>query len=277
MPKAKDFFIDTEKQRQYQLSELRNYKVVKSNDLVQMARFQLTLQEQKIILYLISLIKPSDDNFLYQDFSIAEFCKICGIDYGNGKNYKNVKEAIKTLSDKSVWLTNSFGTEMLIRWINKAWINKKSGIVKLRLDDDLSPYLLQLRERFTCYELLYTLAMRSQYSVRLYEMLKSYEYRQRKSFGVDELKRILFAENYARYPDFKRKVIDIAVREINDLSDIAVTYDVVKTGRKVSKLEFFIRLKKDMQERLSTWKRIEDIINPAQMSLFDVAIDEVNP
>lgn len=275
MPKTKDIFSEAEKQRQYQLSEARRHKIVKSNDLVQKARFQLTLQEQKIILYLISKIKPSDDNFIYQDFSITDFCKVCGIDYKSGKNYKHVKDTIKALSDKSVWLIHDAGAETLVRWINKAWVNKKSGIIKLRLDDDMKPYLLQLQERFTSYELYYTLAMRSQYSIRLYEILKSYEYRRRKDFEIDELKRILFADNYTRYPDFKRKVIDIAIREINDLSDINVTYEVIKTGRKVSKIEFFIKLKKDIDERMQTWTRIEEILNPAQMTLFDIESAEV--
>jgi plasmid replication initiation protein len=257
-------------QKNYELSEIRSYKVVKANDLVQKARFQLTMQEQKIVLYLISKIKPEDKDFMHQNFRITEFCKVCGIDYDNGKNYKNVKDTIKTLSDKSVWLMNDAGTEMLVRWISKAWINKKSGAVKLRLDDDMKPYLLHLQERFTSYELLYTLAMRSQYSIRLYEILKSYEYQYRKIFEVEELKRILFAENYTRYPDFKRKVIEIAVLEINDLSDIFITYEPIKKGRKFNKIEFFIRLKRDINERLLTWEKIENTINPKQINLVDL-------
>ena len=251
------------------LSEMRDYKVVKSNDLIQKSRFQLALQEQKIVLYMISKIKPDDDSFMEQEFSVLEFCRVCGIETNSGKNYKNVKDAIKTLADKSVWIMLENGTETLVRWINKAWINKKSGIVKIRLDDDMKPYLLQLQERFTSYELLYTLAMKSQYSVRLYELLKSYEWRHRQTFQIEELKRILSAENYTRFPDFKRYVLDISMREINDLSDLTVTYEIVKEGRRYAKLDFSIKLKKDLDERMRTWAKIEEVINPAQMSLFE--------
>ncbi|MCL2593380.1 MAG: replication initiation protein, partial [Defluviitaleaceae bacterium] len=120
MTLTKDKNYDLERK----MNELRNYKVVKANDLIQKSRFQLSLQEQKIILYIISKIKPTDEDFIIQNFSIIEFCKVCGIDSDNGKNYKNIKEAIKTLADKSLWLLLDSGSEALIRWINKAWINK---------------------------------------------------------------------------------------------------------------------------------------------------------
>jgi plasmid replication initiation protein len=252
---------DQTKELELKMSELRDYKVVKSNDLIQKSRFQLSLQEQKIILYLISKIKPDDEIFTEHEFKIIEFCQMCGIEIYNGKNHKNVKDAIKNLADKSVWITLETGTETLIRWINKARINKKSGIVKIRLDDDMKPYLLQLKERFTSYELLYTLAMKSQYSVRMYELLKSYEWRHKQTFQIEELKRILLAENYTLFPDFKRKVLDISMREINELSDITVTYEIIKEGRKYTKLDFSINLKKGLEKRMKTWKKIGETIS----------------
>jgi plasmid replication initiation protein len=86
--------------------------------------------------------------------------------------------------------------------------------------------------------------MKSQYSVRLYELLKSYEWRHSQTFQIEELKRILSAENYTRFPDFKRYVLDISMREINDLSDLTVTYEIVKEGRRYAKLDFSIKLKR---------------------------------
>lgn len=261
---------DETRELEYRMSTIRDYKVVKSNELIQKSRFQLSMQEQKIILYMISKIKPDDEDFIEQDFSIIEFCKVCGIETNSGKNYKNVKDAIKALADKSVWIMLDNGTETLIRWINKAWVNKKSGIIKIRLDDEMKPYLLQLQNNFTSYELLYTLAMKSQYSIRLYEILRSQEYKRKAViFDIDELKRLLSAENYKRFPDFKRYVLDIALREINNLSDLNVTYEIIKEGRRYAKLEFSIKLKKDMKERLETWARIDEVINPSQTTLFD--------
>lgn len=251
------------------MTELRNYKVVKSNKLIQESRFQLALQEQKIILYLISKIKPEDMALKEHIFEIRDFCKICGSETNSGANYKYIKKTLKELRDKSIWITLDNGSETTLAWIDKVTINRNSGAVTIKIDDMMIPYLLQLQERFTSYELLYTLAMRSQYGIRLYELLKSYEYQRRKIFDINELKKLLSAENYTRFPDFRRYALDIAMREINDLSDLTVTYEIIKEGRKYAKIEFSMKIKKDMRERLETWARIDEVINPAQISLFE--------
>jgi plasmid replication initiation protein len=235
---------------------IRDYKVVKSNDLIQKSRFNLSVQEQKIILYLISKIKPDDSELNEQHFEITDFCRACGLDYDNGGNYKHIKDTVKSLSDKSVWIKTEAG-EVLLRWIYTAKIIPQSGLISVRISDEVKPYLLQLKERFTQYELLYTLAMKSQYSIRLYEILKSYEYRHGQTFSLSDLKKKLSAETYSRYPDFRRKVLDISMREINELSDLTVTYSIQKEGRKFSKINFNVKLKKNIDERLKTWQQIE--------------------
>ena len=111
---------NNQNEEEQNLIKYREYKIIKSNDLIQKSRFQLSVQEQKIILYIISKIKPNDKDLSLQDIKITEFCKICGIDYDNGKNYKNVKDTIKTLADKSLWLTLDNGYDVLLRWITTA-------------------------------------------------------------------------------------------------------------------------------------------------------------
>ena len=74
---------------------VKDQRVVKSNDLIQKSRFDLSLQEQKIILYLISQITPYDEEFKLYEFSIQDFCNICGIDHTSGGNYADLKKAVK--------------------------------------------------------------------------------------------------------------------------------------------------------------------------------------
>lgn len=251
------------------LATLRGYLVVKSNDLVQKSRFKLSLQEQKIILYLISKIRPEDMDLKEHILEIRDFCKVCGLDANNGANYKYIKKVLKDLRDRSIWVSLADGSETTLAWINIVTMNAKSGAVKIQLDERMKPYLLQLQHNLTCYELLYILAMRSRYSIRLYEILKSYEYRHREVFEMGNLKRLLAAENYIRYNDFKRNVLEIAIKEINALSDLNVRYEVLKDGRRYSKIKFFMHEKKDIDERLRAWREIEESLKSTQMSLFD--------
>jgi len=249
------------------LQENRSYNVVKSNDIIQKSRYNLSLQEQKIILYLISKIKPEDDDFRLYEFQIKEFCEVCGIKVISGGNYAMLKEVIKKLSDKSNWaiIKDEKGKECetLLRWIEKPFIYEKSGIIKIRLDKEMKPYLLKLKEKFTVYSLYFILAMKSKYSIRLYEILKSYQTLGQCEFTIENLKEILTAQTYSVFADFRVKVLNIATQEINDYSDILVSYELEKKGRKFHKIKFLItpKYKKDIEESIKTWKNIEKILN----------------
>ena len=245
------------------IREQREFSVVKANELIQNSRFDLSMQEQKVILYLISRIKPEDNDIKKQTFNIKEFCQICGINDHNGKNYADMKKAIQNLHDKSLWIQVDEKTEILFSWISSAAVIKDDGIVDIYLNEAMKPYLLQLRERFTQYELIYTLGMKSQYSIRIYELLKSYENMHRKIFAIDDLKKMLMCEkeSYSNFNNFKTYVLDIAMREINALTDISVEYETEKKGKKITQIEFIIKSKKEITERLKAFSEIEKILD----------------
>ena len=92
--------------------------VVKSNDLIQNSRFSLSAQEQKIILYIISKIKPTDKDLKKHTIALRDLCDLCGIEY-HGQNYKNFKDSIQALANKSFWLLQADGKEILVRWLHE--------------------------------------------------------------------------------------------------------------------------------------------------------------
>lgn len=259
-------------QDNFHLAELRNKTVVKANELIQKSRFNLSLQQQKIVLYLISQITPYDEEFKLYEFSIPEFCRVCGIDITSGKNYQDLKQAIKDIADKSLWINIDEDEETLLRWIEKPYINKKSGIVKIRLDEDMKPFLLQLQQNFTQYELLWTLHFKSKYTIRLYELMKSIHFHEletyQRVFKLGELRRMLGAENYTTYQAFKTRVLNPAVEEINSYSDKTVCYEAIKQGRAVEKIKFTISTK-DTLERIKIRSEIEHEFGLDQMTLWD--------
>lgn len=243
----------------------RQYHVVKGNELVQKSRFELSLPEQKTIAYICSMIKPIEavdrvQGVPYQleyEFNIREYCKVCGFDYDNGKNYADIKATLKRLRDKSMWLTMENGSETLVGWLSRVTVNKKSGIVQIRLDDILVPFLFDLKQRFTEYRLIQILGMKSAYSVRLYELMKSYAHQKSKTFGIDELKHLLMVDGIKSYDDFslfRKKVLEIALKEINSLTDLTVSFETIKKGRKVEKVKFRIDEKESVPRILAEMK-----------------------
>lgn len=228
--------------------------VVKSNELIQKSRFSLSLQEQKIILFLISHIKPTDTDFKLYDFSIKEFCSVCGIDEDSGGNYSKLKKALKNISDKSLWIELEGGTETLVRWIEKPYINKHSGIISIKLDKDMKPFLLELKEKYTKYELGYVFQFKSRYTVRLYEYISSVHYDKLKPYEyivtVEDLKKVTGAENYKETRDFKSRALNPAVKEINAYSDKNLTISDIKSGKRITHFKILIQ-SKPLKERLN--------------------------
>lgn len=246
--------------------------VIKSNELIQQSRFSLSLQQQKVVLYLISKITPYDEEFQLYEFSITEFCKICGIDTDNGKNYQNLKDAIKAIADKSLWVKISEDEETILRWIDKPYINKRDGYIKIRLDNDMKPFLLQLKENFTSYELIWTLHFKSKYTIRLYELIKSIHFHEleeySREFGIDELRRLMGAENYNTWQRLKDRAIIPAVKEINEYSDKNIVMTPLKKGRAVERVKFTIT-SKDSLAAAEIRDRIVKEMGYEQLTLWD--------
>lgn len=252
--------------------EQRDKLVVKANELIQKSRFNLSLQQQKIVLYLISQIMPQDDDFKLYSFTIPEFCRVCGITVESGKNYQDVKNAIKEIADKSLWIKLPNGKSTLVRWIEKPYIDDKSGVIDIRLDADMKPYLLQLKENFTEYEIIYTLHFKSKYSIRLYELCKSIHYNDleeyHRRYSIEELRQLLGAESYTVFKDFRRRVLEPAIDEINEYSDKEVNYQTITQGRKVIGIELFVK-SKETAEVLKIRATIEKEMGTDQITLWD--------
>lgn len=265
-----------EKDDRMEIIQARDYKVVKGNEIIQKARYDLGLAEIKAFSFIISKIKPTDEIFHEYAFTINEYCKVLGIDTNNGKNIQTVKKSLKQLVDKSFFLTLEDGSETTISWLNKVWIDKGSGKIRVRLDDDLQKYVTGLYSNFTQYELLCTLPMRSSYSIRIYELLKSYAFTKQHTFDIDELKKMLGCSHYERFPDFRRKVIEIAVKEINQFTDLEVSWEPITKGRKVIEIKFRIKTR-DTWSRLETHRNATKAINKdnQQITIEDYLNDQV--
>lgn len=268
------------------IEKSREYIVSKSNQIVQKSRYDFTLAEQRTIAYICSKIKPIEafDRAkgmpfqLEYEFNILDYVRTCGLQ-DNGKLYEEVKATLKGLRDKSMWLTLPDGSETTVGWLAKATTNKRSGIAKIEIDKDLAPYLFDLKEKFLSYGLKNILNMKSQYSIRLYELLKSYydmkvgqtdrrewkekTYKPKKISWIvelEELKKLLMVDtikSYENYKNMRIKVLEPAQKEINELTDINVYFEPITKGRKVVKLKIDMVAKLPLEKNLAECRNDE--------------------
>jgi len=263
------------------LDEKRDYRVVKANDLIQRARYNLTVNQQKLIAYVISLIKPTDKELMMYEISVADFCELCGID--KTYFYTEFIEMMQEL-DKKSFLVETDDKIFNFRWFSEFEYLKGQGKVRVLLNSNLKKYLIDLHEHYTQYELWNLLALKGKYSLRFYELFQSYfvsklSKHTEKEVDINELKKVLMAENYKTFEPFRRRVLEPAIKEINEYTDLNVIFNAIKSGKTVVAIKFNINRKTYPSNYVSYQKTIDRINKKnkqtqGQLSLFD--LDEKN-
>ena len=254
--------MDKEQKR---LMDERGYYIVKNNELAQKTRFNienprnkaLSVLEQRIFLYLVSKIKPEQQYFEWEELSIPEFCKVFRINKNN--HYATIKKTISEMASRVLWLVdNENNVETIVRLIGKAKLDHMTGKIYLKLDDDMRPYLLnQIKLKgYYQYPLIDVINFKCKYSFILYEIFCSYaNYKRKIGFSIEDLKERLECQNY-NITNFKTKVIDRAIEEINRWTVFTIEVEYIKDSKQISDIIFNIGKK----ETLENIERIIDLL-----------------
>jgi plasmid replication initiation protein len=225
--------------------------VVKSNRLIE-ASYRLSLIEQQLILMAVVQARENQTGLfpnLPATIKVADFAKMYNLSLSSGSVYANIKEAVETLFERYVTVTDKHpdtGSERTgkIRWISEAWYTKEDATVQLVFSPSIIPYITRLEKEFTIYRLQKIGHLTSVYAVRIYELLLQYKGIGARSFEIATLRETLgFVDEYKLLGDFKKWVINVAVDQINAHTDIKVKYETRKTGRKITHLDFKIKEK----------------------------------
>jgi len=219
-----------------------NYLVTKSNTLIT-SNYDLSLEEQRIILTLASTVQPDDEDFKPYNFKISDFIKLLGIE--DKSKYSVIPKVTKELMKKVFEIENGKKITQ-IAWLSSAEYEKGSGMVELEFSPKLKPFMLGLKEFYTSYRLKNILELKGKYSIRMYEIIKSNEFKKIAEITVDELRKILKADkgSYLVYQNFKNRIIIQAQNELRKKTDINFDFEEIKTGRKVTSLKFYIHSNK---------------------------------
>jgi plasmid replication initiation protein len=251
--------------------------IKKSNDLIE-ARYRLTLGEQRLVLLLASQIRKDDKDFNYYEIKISDFAEMFGLKTDKSL-YEKVEKIAGDLLGKKLYLKNDGKSFEGTVWLSYVKYVSGSGTIKLRFDDCLKPYLLQLKHSingFTQYKLHTVMSFKSAYSIRLYELLKMEVWKSEKlkstqfekSFSLDEYRRILGVDKnaYPIFADFRKRVIDTTVLEISEQTELNISETkYIKTGRKITGITFIVKI------------RQTDEIKTLQLEMEDPPKEQTHP
>lgn len=228
--------------------------VVKSNQLIE-ASYRLDLVEQRIILAAIVAARDSEKGLGEGFLTIRSrhFAQTFGME--EGSVYGQLKAALQSLYQRSVTFYDidpESGMERVTqaRWISSASYINGAGTIQLRFAPEMVPYITRLKPGFTQYRLERIGRMSSAHAVRLYELLAQYRECSERKIAIADLKSMLELDGeYDRLDNFKRRVVDVAVAQINEHSDLQVSYAQLKTGRFITDLMFKIKVKASAKKK----------------------------
>ena len=290
----------------------KSYTVAKANNLVREAKYNLSLGQQRALNFLISKIPPDATSFDdmgngnhvgWVTFQVQEFARVFDMDPTNGMTYAHVKEWLLSLKQKAWWVRIE-DKEIIMSWLDQVEMEPNSGKCSVTFFKPIEPYLVALTKEgnYTSYSLLYTTKFKSSYSGRFYELFKSYEFRSKvRSSAEENIKTVVMDLEELKskfdekdpvtrkvtktlaaytYKDFKR-ILDRSLNEINQYTDIYVTYEPIKKGKKVIQLKFQIEsvMGEELLNRIADNKRAESGIKSegGQMDFFSPIKTTVEP
>jgi len=211
--------------------------VVKHNAVVESC-YSLSIFESRIILGCIAQINSMGGLSKDDQYTLVanEIIESAGLSSKN--SYNHLKKAVDRLYERSVIIKLDDDKTLKTRWISGAVYEEGLGLITIRFAQDITPYLSDLTKNFTKYKLNNILLFKSGYSVRIYELLMRWQ-GSTHTAEIDWLKeKFELQGKYTRLLNFKARVIDPAIKEINDHSDVAVSYTDVKRGRTVTGFKF---------------------------------------
>lgn len=237
------------------ISSIKNSLVVSTNDLVH-AKYDMSLWQKRVFVYAIGKLEKGDNEFKPIRMNVIDIIKFYKSS-GNVNTYKAVIEAPQLL-DRAIEIPYvsekgylRYGFIRLLQKYTKPSDNQEENqYIEIYFNNDLKAHLLELKEKFLKYDITNVIELQSIYSFRMFEILKSYEFRRDIELNLDYLRDMLQIGNiYKAFKDFKKRIIDKAQEDLLKHCDIAFTYEEKKgqKGKKIESLVFHIRKNEAVQ------------------------------
>lgn len=240
-------------------------QIVKSNQVIE-ASYQLSAVEQRIVLAAISRIpksQPITDDELYP-VSVNEL-QLLGVHEKTA--YRDLKEGINRLYERSINLSID-DKSIKMRWVQEIQFLDSQSIIGIRFSKPILPFISNLSREFTKYALSDIAGINSGYGIRIYELLVQYRQIGKREISVESLRSMLeLGKKYPLFADFKKRVIDTAVDQINECSPLRVSYEQKKTGRKVTHILFSFKEKSKSINQHNEQDKVYKLTD-AQINMF---------
>lgn len=237
------------------MHELLKSKLFVSNEAIN-AHYDYTSLEINLMMHILAAAAREND--LAKKLNLR-------LTYGQlmpdveGSGYNELRQAFKGLLKKPYEIyykeTNQYFISNLITAVT---INKNNGLILVDLHPKMYAVITEIKRNYTSFETRAILGLKSKYAKRLYLLASQFKNTGVKYVNLTELKKQLaLSDKYPKINDLKKRVLEPAIKEINAVSDLSVSYELSKAGRKFEDITLLIKLNNEAAALAGNDKQIK--------------------
>jgi plasmid replication initiation protein len=268
-------------------------KNLMQHNLITNARYEMSALEMDIFFILLSKLKKDDAPKTLYRIYVKEVEDITNRSW----NYQQFREATERFGSRVFEIDITADRFLQLWMLASVEYHFGEGYFELEISEKARPYLIELKENFTVYDLYSALSLTSKYAKRIYQLASQWKDIGRKTFLLEDIKEMLHLkdpkgkepEQYKQIVEFKKYVLEVAKDQINRLTDIELDYRLLKKGRSFKSIEFLIKVKKQRSKTAknqvnkeenapisSPTKTIKSVIKSDEIQLYITSHDKLN-
>jgi plasmid replication initiation protein len=215
---------------------------VRQHNALTNARYEYTELQLDLFFFIISKLRKGDKETLYQ-LDIMELSGLTGKRYNGAYLHKATADMgsrmleVEDASEyRQIWMFQQ------IRYL------KGQGIIEFDLTRHVLPYLFELKNNFTSYELAAALRLTSKYAKRIYQYCSQWkDLGETKKYDLQDFKKMLGLldekgnEKMKQIKELRERVLDIAVKQINEHTELHISYKLEKRGKAFKNVIFTVK------------------------------------
>ena len=215
---------------------------VRQHNTLTNARYEYTELQLDLLFFLLSKLRKDQKTAVYE-LSIKDLSALTGKEY----HYGYLRKATEGMGSRvfEVETDTQFSQLWMFQRVNYL---KGQGVIEIKLTEDIIPYLFDLKDNFTSYELASALRLTSKYAKRIYQLCSQWKDKgETKKYDIQDFKKMLGLiddkglDKMPRISDFKTSVLDLAVKQINEHTELHISYKLEKKVRTFKSIVFTVK------------------------------------
>jgi plasmid replication initiation protein len=206
------------------------------------ARYEYTELQLDLFFFLVSKLRKDQKSDTYE-LNIKELSTLTGKKY----DLAYLRKATEDMGSRMFEVETPERHIQLWMFRSVEYL-KGLGIIEVSLSDKIIPYLFELQSNFTSYGLASALRLTSKYAKRIYPICSQWkDLGETKKHDIQDFKRMLGLlddkglDKMPRTSDFRKSVLDIAVKQINEHTELHISYELEKRGKTFKNITFKVK------------------------------------